>query len=328
MNSVSVLFYGRDDNYMPNYVKRVKASIKSFSRALCGIDHEIILTDINQMQGKPFSVHFSDIKNIHNVTITNTEYKNLLTNHFDNGIKIIKDEAALSVDDTEINNFVPTTWATNFCLKHATKDYVIICSTDVLVADNFGEFIKNLRPNILYKCLNKTIDFDENETLINEFLNGKKNTFDNIAILPNTLKRCLIGNGLCFIIDRASAVQVGGFLPYLMNRGKGSDLFFSYFCDAFGKKSNIPSSFVVEMNHPKIQSVSWENYLILKNGVIKFDFKAEFGVLRSWIHLNRAKRNGDFKFDEDFVLKGTKIDEVRKILDAFRPITFFKEEAT
>lgn len=326
--SVSILLYGRDDNYAPDYLTRVKYCIQSYANALDGLDYEIVLVDFNQIPDKPLIRHFDGYKNVREVVVSRDEYGDLLKQHFDKGVRLVADKAVAR--DYLLDSFFSTTWATNFGLANSTKKYVIFTSPDLLVCTGLGEVLETVSPNTLYKCISAKLPY---EVCFRKFKHFLRHSFDHpklrrhVQFSRKSVYRLNVGNGQMFIIDRKSAIDVGGYLPFLMHRGKGCDLFFSYFCSALGKKSVIPRYCCFEMDHTKVSlsQNKWYNYIVKHNKKIVFDYMQEFDYLRSWIKGNKFLGRFNF-FDFAFPYSIPIVADQHRadaILSAFNKISFF-----
>lgn len=314
MPLLTIALTGRGDDYNPGYAERVKMSLQSFVSVFKDIDVELLLIDFNQIKGKPFSNIYSHPK-IKNIVVKKSIVKNRMNWQFRNGVSIIRENGSKMGfrDFFRIFSFPPG-WALNEGLKHATGEYFVFTSTDVIVCKkNLDTLLGMLRPKVMFKCSSMVASQDYVRDNLSAIIDSPyKNS--NLSFSRYYTKNYTVGNGLFCIIDTKSARDIGGSLPYLIHRSKGADFFASFISSALGHESCIPDYRVVEIDHRKSKSVIplW-NYK-----TAKFDHDRDYEYVRNWVKNNAPKNDFNSVRKPYFFNLSADASKASQFLEAFK----------
>ena len=288
---------GRNDNHGGNFLERLNLSIKSIVEALKGINYQIVLLDYNPIKNKkPLSKIFSGNKNIKHVVFSRHQHKKYIKEHLNAGenmyIKSKKIEKTKFFSE-RIFDFI-VAFALNMAVKNSDGEYILSTTSDNIFPRQFGEYISQLEPNILYRSgVYRCRYFDSPES--------KKYPFDNFKNLVKgiynennvTLRKkfsIASASGEFLLMDRKSWKESMGYIPTIDPRLIDGDPYVIFCAMAKGKKVKATNFDIFNMRFTSLKETDkmevHGNYCVEKGG-IKFCELKELGYT---IHHKRTNK--------------------------------------
>ena len=257
MPKISIALYGRNDNYGGKWLEKLGYFIKSIQRSLEGINYEIVLLDYNPPKDKPLlSECFSNSKypRIKHVVFSNEDHLEFIESHLKAKAKLTYKNKSISLKKIYKIDFI-IAFAMNLSIKYSSGDYVLSTGTDNIFPIQFGNFIKDLEPNILYRTWMYRIYNDITKVRqipLNEF--DKISTFSKkrkeiikdgvvFKFLPKKSGSILSSAGNFLLMDKKSWEEVGGYIPTIHPRLRMGDCQVIFNSLIMGKKvkaTNFP----------------------------------------------------------------------------------------
>ncbi len=308
MPIISIALYGRNDNYGGNYLKKLKLSIQSIQRSLDNMNYEIVLLDYNPPKDKPLlSSYFSSLKypRIKHVVFSNIDYLKFIESHLKVGAQLKYKNKFMSEKEIHQIQF-STSIAMNLSIKYSSGDYILSTGTDNIFPIQFGNFVKDLEPNILYRTwlyrlsgkFNKIkqISFDKFDKLDNK-INTTCYTKNNVYFKKKISIWSSAGNFI--LMDKNSWKEVGGYLPTIHPRLQCCDSQVIFFALALQKKIKCFGSPIFNIDNdinPFYKKITKHlNYIVKWNG-IEYNHMMEIGS-KQWKCYSKYARRSHLMLD-------------------------------
>jgi hypothetical protein len=309
--SISVVIVTRDDNYESNCKNRFLMCLDSVMNSFCDTKFEIVLVDFNPISKKHYLSNFikSD-KRIRHVIFEHDMHKSYFDRHIKSGAKFIKKEEISPELIYSQCGFI-VNWGFNYGIEHAEGEYIVIIPSDIIVNQ------------AVVQSLTSTLnEFSYFHAPVKESEIGTATDYQSCKFNRRNLYHSITGVGCFNASHRKNFNTIEGYLPYLMPRSKGADLFLSYSMSAIGLTTVVLDHAVVDISHPKLRSRLWVNYKIND-----FDFEASYSMVKKWVNRHRVSPRWIKTNKRPFriQLKGAKKSSVDRINRCFKDLRIIRE---
>jgi len=226
---LSVIFGARNDGYGDtdknpyeiSYLHKIRYGIESLHRSLQNVDYEIVIMDINPIPERSLIYDYFVHPRVRSFVFSNERFLWHVNKHFNAGAKFLTDHSELNRKDViKLGySFLSSLYD---CLPTITGEYILMISPDTIFPYGFNNIVKNLSPNILYRCAKKNINYLGNifnESIFEQVMNKKNLSF--ITEIENNNVYKAIGDFI--LIDRNSLIEMGPFLPLPVSRVRSID---------------------------------------------------------------------------------------------------------
>jgi len=343
MPKISVALTGRNDNYGGNWLQVTEFSIQSIQRALKGVDHEIVLLDYNPPSDRPLlSECFPVVKypTIKHVVFSNEEHIEFLNCHLGAGAKVLLKGKEVPADKILKIPYIGA-FAFTLSIKNCTGDYILSTGSDNIFPIQFGEFVKKLKPNILYrtwsyrtknninKILSSTLSgFDEYSDY--KKIKGKERCQFKISKTRVEFDRSKTGTvnsspGNFSLMDKNSWVEVGSYLPTMNPRLPQPDTQFIFHALTCGKKIGCANFPIFNIHRPlgnTYKKYDRNSNYIVSDGQITYDHMQE---IKKWGEFKKWSRHAILKPGKEYFIQTSykdRFSEARQLFKSFLPDKF------
>lgn len=211
---LSVIVYGRNDNYKSSgpttFLSRLKTFCQSLKSSLQGISWELVMVDYNPLDNSLMSNawEWTDI-NVNHVVVSSKQWS-----------KLIENNRKLKARFTEYHVYPGHGMYAGFL--HAKGDYVLYTSTDNIFPPGLNDIINNVKPGTLYRA--RRADLTEAVVLerSSEIISG---SWVPDRYFGTIWRAC----GDFMLISRQDCSRMGGFLPMAHPKPYGLDSQFAFF---------------------------------------------------------------------------------------------------
>ena len=326
---LSVIFCGRNDNYNGDFLGRLSLSIMSLQRVLSNTEWELILVDYNPPDNSKLLCELYPQNNIKHLVVSKNLHTEFIQRHIDCGAQFLYKNKDIKSEIFNLCNFMPH-MGVNYGLQFAQGEYVLSSSTDNIFNKSLEQTITKLEPNILYRSWRKNIHAEKGHELFDHIVSEREYSNDSDMIsLNNNRKKINKATGDFLLVDKATWVEIGGYIPITHPRPVHIDSLFMYYLFLIGKRGMGVQSCLVNMHKESpiqyTDLAAYLNYVINYNGVYYNHFSE---LCRPSYSKYRQLGKSPLETNKCYYFKGNKEDEERRseVKEMFKNIWDFKNE--
>jgi len=345
MPKISIALFGRNDNYIENYLDKVKLSIRSIQRSLDGIDYEIVFLDYNPPSDRPLLSEcfpISEYSRVKHVVLSREDHLEFINRHLDAGSRVLLNGRELPSETIYGMHFMPV-FAGILSIKNCSGDYILSTGSDNIFPIQFGKFIKKLQPDTMYRTWTyrtyKEISINELSRMsysdYDSFADHKRMKAKDVRKFKISEDRFLFPKKSCrylwesagnfMLMDRKSWKEVNPFISTINHRLPKCDNQGVFHSLTYGKKikcANFPIFNIHNFKAAKYGGYDCDSNFIIKNDTIIYDQLEE---IEKWGRYEKWARRSLLKPNREYFLKTgyrNRFDEVKKIFKSILPDKF------